>query len=75
MKVTVQITNAYLDETVKRTVSLNVPPPSGDLDEWADDNLFPETGCGREDSHAVYTVNITHCTLPVLIGKTFEWSD
>ncbi len=51
-----------------------VPAPDGqDLDDWADEHLFPLTGTGRETGAAGYFVKVIESTDPDLIGKDWEW--
>lgn len=79
--VTLEIENAYADETVLNIYSdVIVPTPTeddfADLDEWSAENLVPFTGTGehRSGDDSYYTITITHSTLAKLIGHTYEIS-
>lgn len=76
MKTTVAIENHYVGgPVVKETVTVELPPAHSlsDLDEWAEDNLFPLTGTGRTKGDAGYFVKIIDADLPGYVGLEFEW--
>lgn len=75
MKITVEIENVYEDEMVTTIIeNEEVPPPltEGDLEEWADDHLYPLTGVGRPGA-AGYFVTVTACDDLALVGRRFDW--
>ncbi|GAS94834.1 hypothetical protein MMAG44476_22122 [Mycolicibacterium mageritense DSM 44476 = CIP 104973] len=74
MQITVDFTDLYDGSEYKRTETFDVEPPSGDLDDWAYDNIFPRTGDGRAHERAAYFATITvFADRPDLVGREFEW--
>lgn len=77
--ITIEFTvdNVYADGTVTRDYVEPVEPPApgdDDLEDWAEDVLFPFTGTGRTEGDAGYFLKITACERrPELVGRTFEW--
>lgn len=72
------VDNVYEDgDKVRVEFDEQVPPfpeAGDDVDEWAEDNLFPLTGTGRPDGDAGYFLKITRCDeQPDLVGREFEW--
>ncbi len=72
--VTVRIENAYGDgHESERTVT--VLAPTGDLETWWEDTVWPETG----DGHGVagmgscYTATVIAAHDPALVGRSREW--
>lgn len=75
MKVTVRLDNNYEDGySESETQHLQVDTPdTTTLDDWADDALFPLTGCGHS-GNACYTATILACDeMPDLVGREWEW--
>ena len=71
---TLAITNVYDDDELAHFETTTVPAPDDeDLDDWADEHLFPLTGTGRTDGAAGYFVKVIESTDPDLIGKDWEW--
>ena len=76
----VTIDNVYEDETITRYVTLDVdwwdPQTEDEWEDWAQDEIFPETGTGREDGEASYFARVT-CVYGddshPLTGAKFEW--
>lgn len=77
MRIDVKFTDVYDGAEHPRTVTLNVPlPPAGsDIEEWADDHLFPHTGDGNAiNSTAGYYAEILDAPeAPFLNGREFDW--
>ena len=78
MQMTVEFTNVYDgDEHISRaTVEVEDPPvDEDDLEDWAEENLYPHTGDGNAvDKDAGYFADIVACTeRPDLVGKEFQW--
>lgn len=82
LSLTVEFTDVYDGEEYVRTEDVYAPAPTAgdDLDEWAEENLFPLTGTGREHGEAAYFVKVLSApcldpNVPDLTGKTWEWGD
>jgi hypothetical protein len=76
--VTVLLENTYSDgHHSERTVELEAP--TGDLDEWWEDIVFPETGDGHgidADCGSCYTATVLAAPAhPELVGLSEEWID
>lgn len=92
MKVTVWIESTYeTGHECNTTVVLDVEPfdtsdPEA-VEDWFEDQVFPETGCactpyrGASDCGSVYEARITEVSaldandVANLTGATYEWSD
>lgn len=77
MKLTIDITNCYADETVESTQEVEVPEPwdrddEDEMADWAAEHLLPFTGTGRSGD-AGYFVEITKADDPTLVGLEWEW--
>lgn len=75
LTVSLEVENDYADG-FSRTVRyagrrVRAPEPGQDLVEWHDEALFRFTGVGHPGD-ACYTVRITACSEPMLVGKVFE---
>lgn len=79
MQMTVEFTNVYDgEEHISRaTVEVDAPPSEGDdeLEEWAEENLYPHTGDGNAiDKDAGHFADIVACAeRPEMVGKEFQW--
>lgn len=74
MKLTVKFTDVYDGAEYPRTQTIDVPEPTDDLEDWADDNLRPLTGDGRQHDEAGYFAEITECLdRSDLVGHEFSW--
>jgi hypothetical protein len=77
MQLTVRFTDVYDGREWPRTETLDVPgpPPSDeDLEEWAEENLYPLTGDGRAHDVSGYFAEIlTSPEQPHLVGREFSW--
>lgn len=74
MQLTVKFTDVYDGEEHPRTETIDVPTPTGDLDDWADDHLRPLTGDGKGTGDAGYFAEIVASPAdPSLVGREFEW--
>lgn len=78
MWMTVEFTNVYDGEEhiCRATVEVDAPPSDEDqLEEWAEENLYPHTGDGKAtDKDAGYFADIVACSeRPDLVGKEFQW--
>jgi hypothetical protein len=80
MRLTLKIDNVYDDGTITNTLyDVEVPDPpspvykSDEHDDWADSELLPLTGTGREEGDAGYFVEIIAAEHPALVGRTYEW--
>ena len=74
--VTVKIENDYSDEHHSES-TVELPAPTGDLDEWWNDVVFPHTGDGHGaegDLGSCYTATIVAGPAR-LLGETTEWID
>lgn len=73
----VKVTNVYPGEEITHFEEVELPAPDSydedDLEDWADEHLFPLTGTGRLSGEAGYFVTITHGDDPELVGRTWEW--
>ena len=75
-RVTVKIENTYSDGWHSEAI-VRVVPPSGDLDEWWNDAIFPRTGDGHGEDGlgSCYTATVIAADEAELIGKSYEWID
>ncbi|MEN4460932.1 hypothetical protein ABFV47_32765 [Mycolicibacterium fortuitum] len=75
MQITVKFTDVYDGQEYPRTVTLDVPAPTDDLDEWADEYLRQHTGTGSDDAdESGYFAEILTCSAdPGLVGREFSW--
>lgn len=76
MNISVEIENVYEDETVVTHVWSDVPHPDEgevDLEDWAEEHLYPLTGTGRHEGDAGYFLTVTACDDATLVGCNFEW--
>ena len=75
--VSLHIVNTYEDGEVITTVvtgaEVAAPPPAGDLDDWAEDTIYPLTGTGKNNGDAWYDATITASSVPTLVGTTYEF--
>jgi hypothetical protein len=46
---------------------------AGDLDDWAEDTIYPLTGTGKSNGDAWYDATITASSDPSLVGTTYEF--
>jgi hypothetical protein len=74
--ITVKIENAYSDGHESKHEVL-VEPPTGALDEWFEDVVFPHTGDGHGigGGGSCYVATIIACDDAALLGETYEWID
>lgn len=71
---TLSITNVYDDDELAHFETKEVPAPNGeDLDDWADEHLFPLTGTGHTTGAAGYFVKVVESSDPELVGRDWEW--
>jgi len=74
--VTVRIHNAYSDGH-ESTHEVEVAVPAGPLEEWWEDEVWPETGDGHgadnEDLGTCYTATIILAEDLRLLGANHEW--
>lgn len=79
MKIELRIDNVYPDDTITNVRTIDVPEPevedmADNLEDWAYDHFFPETGTGREHGDAGYFVKVIACDdRPDLVDREFEW--
>ena len=74
-------TSLYADgHAVTELLDMDLPAPPGredDMDQWAEDALYPITGTGdptRENMDACYTIQVVDCEdRPDLNARTWEW--
>jgi hypothetical protein len=83
--ISLDIKNTYeLYPTVHTTVTDQVipasPEPTGDedadrkaMDTWAQETIYQFTGTGRTHGDSWYTVTVTACSDPALVGRAFEF--
>ena len=75
--VSLHIVNTYDDGEVITTVitgaEVAAPPPDGDLDDWAEDTIYPLTGTGKTAGDAWYDATVTASSEPSLVGTTYEF--
>ena len=75
--ISLHIVNTYEDGEVITTVvtgaEVAAPPPAGDLDNWAEDTIYPLTGTGKSNGDAWYDATITASSEPSLVGTTYEF--
>ena len=74
--VVVKIENDYEDGHHSESIHA-LPAPSGDLDEWWEEVVYPNTGDGHGvgfDGGSCYTAEIISGPTEVL-GKSTEWID
>lgn len=64
------------------TLELDTAEPPGyfagkdEWDEWAEENIFPFTGIGKNGGESGYFAEITECPSDEdgnIVGRTFEW--
>ncbi|MCK0441258.1 hypothetical protein MUG78_17810 [Gordonia alkaliphila] len=80
MKITILFTDVYdgkeftRTETHDMTIAPDVNDPNHeDVEDWAEDNVFPHTGLGRS-GEAGYFAKILSCEeRPYLVGHEFTW--
>lgn len=75
-----RIENAYEDGEEVVTFATDVVLPSPPADEesqeysdWAYEHVHPLTGTGRTDGDAWYDVEVVACSVPELVGRTFDF--
>ncbi len=74
MQLTVKFTDVYDGTEYPRTETFDVPAPSGDIDDWAYDNVHSRSGDGRSHSESGYFAKIIGCVeRPDLVNREFEW--
>ncbi|GAC58391.1 hypothetical protein GOHSU_38_00300 [Gordonia hirsuta DSM 44140 = NBRC 16056] len=77
--ITFRFVDVYDDEPHVQLETLMAPPPPiatpTELNEWADDHVFPHTGDGKAiDKDAAYFAEVTVCdSQPELVGVEFAW--
>ena len=76
--VDLEIENVYPDAmSTTHLTNIDVTPPSAltdeALDDWADEELFPLTGTGREGGNPMYQVSINGSSDSRLIGLSFSF--
>lgn len=74
-RVEVKFTSVYEDgeSWTNEVLCLTVPGPDDDLDEWADDQLYPLTGTGRSGAAGYFATISKFDERPDLVGREFEW--
>jgi hypothetical protein len=74
VQITVKFTDVYDGQEYPRTETFDVPAPTGDLDEWADEHLRPRTGSNVGADESGYFAEIATCSAdPGLVGREFSW--
>ncbi|WP_457180782.1 hypothetical protein [Mycobacteroides abscessus] len=76
VRLTALYTDVYNGAEYPRELTIDVEPPTEDIDEWADKYLWPHTGTGERLSgeEAGYFVKILHCEAhPELENEEFDW--
>ena len=75
-RVIVRIDNVYEEhDTVVVWVRVPLPEAGENIDQWAEDNIFPLTGAGKYHGNAGYFAKVSAAPgrCAHLIGRTFEW--
>lgn len=80
MTISLEIENTYDDGTEITTYATDVvmPVPPDDVDgddyhDWAFEHVFNLTGTGHTSGDSWYDVTVTACSVPALVGRTFEF--